>query len=85
MEKVGQAQATATELNVAAYGGPELQFQQTVMLRFAEAIERGRIPLVPSIQTGGQGGGSAVDAFMALAARELLGKGKAAPAGNLAE
>ena len=73
IEKVGQAQAAATELNVAAYGGPELQFQQTVLLRFAEAIERGRIPMVPSIQAGGQGA-SAVDAFMALAAKELLVK-----------
>ena len=74
IQKVGQAQATATELNVAAYGGPELQFQQTVLLRFAEAIERGRIPIVPSIQAGGAGGGSAIDAFMALAAKELLVK-----------
>jgi uncharacterized membrane protein YqiK len=77
IQKVGQAQATATELNVAAYGGPELQFQQTVLLRFAEAIERGRIPMVPSIQAGGQGG-SAVDAFMALAAKELLVKAEGA-------
>jgi uncharacterized membrane protein YqiK len=84
IEKVGQAQASATELNVAAYGGPELQFRQTVMLRFAEAIERGRIPMVPSIQAGGQGGGSAVDAFMALAAKELLVTGKAGAADGLA-
>lgn len=77
---VGQAQATATELAVAAYGGPELQFQQTVLLRFAEAIERGRIPMVPSIQTGGQGAASATDAFMALAARDLLAKSVTAEA-----
>src|SRR5438067_5913716 len=53
VEAVGQAQAKATEMNVAAYGGPELQFQQTVLLRFAEAIERGQVALVPSIQVGG--------------------------------
>ena len=72
---VGQAQAKATEMNVAAYGGPELQFQQTVLMRFAEAIERGQVQLVPSIQVGaGQGGGSAVDAFMAMAIKEMMQK-----------
>ena len=72
--QVGEAQAKATRLNVDAYGGPELQFQQTVLLRFAEAIEKGHIALVPSIQTGGGSSGSAVDAFMALAAKDLLTK-----------
>ena len=72
--QVGEAQAKATRLNVDAYGGPELQFQQTVLLRFAEAIEKGHIALVPSIQTGGGSSGSAVDAFMALAAKDLLMK-----------
>lgn len=78
VEAVGQAQAKATELNVAAYGGPELQFQQTVLLRFAEAIERGQVALVPSIQVGGgaDGKGTALDAFLAMAARQMA----AAPA-----
>jgi uncharacterized membrane protein YqiK len=72
LEAVGQAQAKATELNVAAYGGPELQFQQTVLLRFAEAIERGQVALVPSIQVGGrEGGGTAVDAFLAMAVKQM--------------
>jgi uncharacterized membrane protein YqiK len=72
LEAVGQAQARATELNVAAYGGPELQFQQTVLLRFAEAIERGQVALVPSIQVGGTDGrGSAVDAFLAMAVKQM--------------
>jgi uncharacterized membrane protein YqiK len=78
VEAVGQAQAKATELNVAAYGGPELQFQQTVLLRFAEAIERGQVALVPSIQVGGglDGKGTALDAFLAMAAKQMA----AAPA-----
>jgi uncharacterized membrane protein YqiK len=78
LEAVGQAQAKATELNVAAYGGPELQFQQTVLLRFAEAIERGQVALVPSIQVGGgpDGKGTALDAFLAMAAKQMA----AAPA-----
>ena len=77
LEAVGQAQAKATELNVAAYGGPELQFQQTVLLRFAEAIERGQVALVPSIQVGGaEGRGTALDAFLAMAVKQQM----AAPA-----
>jgi uncharacterized membrane protein YqiK len=72
IEAVGQAQARATELNVAAYGGPELQFQQTVLLRFAEAIEHGQVALVPSIQVGaGTGQGTALDAFMAMAVKQM--------------
>lgn len=73
---IGQAQAKATEMNVAAYGGPELQFQQTVLMRFAEAIERGQVQLVPSIQVGasGQNGGSAIDAFMAMAVKEMAAR-----------
>jgi uncharacterized membrane protein YqiK len=82
VEAVGQAQARATELNVAAYGGPELQFQQTVLLRFAEAIERGHVALVPSIQVGGAaaggGGGTALDAFMAMAVKQMAGAPAAA-------
>ncbi|MCU6433639.1 flotillin family protein [Undibacterium sp. Jales W-56] len=74
LQQVGEAQAKATRLNVEAYGGPELQFQQTVLLRFAEAIEKGHIAMVPSIQTGGSGSASAVDAFLALAAKDLLNK-----------
>lgn len=76
IQQIGEAQAKATELNVEAYGGPELQFQQTVLLRFAEAIEKGHIAMVPSIQTGGSVSSSAVDAFLAIAAKDLLNKGE---------
>jgi uncharacterized membrane protein YqiK len=80
LEAVGQAQAKATSLNVAAYGGPELQFQQTVLLRFAEAIERGQVALVPSIQVGGaEGRGTALDAFMAMAVKQMAAAPVAAP------
>lgn len=81
LEAVGQAQARATEMNVAAYGGPELQFQQTVLLRFAEAIERGQVALVPSIQVGGgpDGKGTALDAFLAMAAKQMAATPVPAP------
>ena len=59
---VGLAQAEATDSQVAAYGGPQYQLHSQVLMRFAEAIEAGRLPIVPNIMVGGgangQGGGS---------------------------
>ena len=45
----GLAQAEATEKQVAAYGGPQYQLNSQVLLRFAEAVEKGQLPLVPQI------------------------------------
>ncbi|MGO7536977.1 SPFH domain-containing protein [Rhizobium ruizarguesonis] len=53
---VGLAEAEATEKKVAAFGGPDYQLNSQVLMRFAEAIENGRLPLVPQIQVGGAGG-----------------------------
>jgi hypothetical protein len=55
---VGIAEAMAVEEKVRAYGGPQFQLTQQVMNRFAEAIEKGQIEVVPRISmAGGQGGG----------------------------
>jgi uncharacterized membrane protein YqiK len=78
----GEAHAAATTLNVAAYGGAELQFQQTVLLRFAEAIEKGQVQLVPSVQSGG-GSASAVDAFLGLISRDMAHKAGLIKTGNV--
>jgi uncharacterized membrane protein YqiK len=53
---VGLAEAEATEKKVAAFGGPDYQLNSQVLMRFAEAIENGRLPLVPQTQVGGAGG-----------------------------
>lgn len=53
---LGLAEAEATEKKVAAFGGPDYQLNSQVLMRFAEAIENGRIPLVPQIQIGATGG-----------------------------
>ena len=53
---IGLAEAEATEKKVAAFGGPDYQLHSQVLMRFAEAIENGRLPLVPQIQVGGAGG-----------------------------
>ncbi len=56
--RVGIAEAIAVEEKVRAYGGPQFQLTQQVMNRFAEAIEKGQIEVVPRIQMGGgQAGG----------------------------
>ncbi len=53
---IGLAQAEATEKQVEAYGGPQYQLNSQVLMRFAEAIEKGRLPLVPNVMvTGGSG------------------------------
>jgi uncharacterized membrane protein YqiK len=77
--QVGVAQALAIEEQVRAYGGPQLQLTQQVMSRFAEAIERSRVDVVPKIVLGstgngnGAGGSSLLDALLALVLSDKLG------------
>jgi uncharacterized membrane protein YqiK len=52
-EKVGVAQAKAIEAQVAAYGGPRIRMTQEVMVRFAEALEKSKVDIVPRILIGG--------------------------------
>lgn len=56
---IGLAQAEATDKQVQAYGGPQYQLNSQVLLRFAEAIENGKLALVPQIMVGGKDGGGA--------------------------
>ena len=70
---IGMAQAEATAKQVEAYGGPQCQLSSTVLLRFAQAIEHGKLPLVPQIVVGGganasgQGSyGNLVEAMLAM-------------------
>ena len=55
--KVGLAKGTAAKALVDAYGGPELQVQQSVMTAFAEALKISKSPLVPqTVIMGGTDG-----------------------------
>lgn len=55
--KVGMAKGTAAKALVDAYGGPELQVQQSVMTAFAEALKISKSPLVPeTVIMGGSDG-----------------------------
>jgi len=56
--RVGIAQAMAIEEQVRAYGGPQFQLVQQVMGRFAEAIEKSQVDVVPKINLGGGTGGA---------------------------
>jgi uncharacterized membrane protein YqiK len=53
---VGIAQALAIEEQVRAYGGPQFQLVQQVMNRFAEAVEKSQVDVVPKITMGGMDG-----------------------------
>jgi len=66
---VGLAQAEATDKQVEAFGGPQYQLNSQVLLRFAEAIEQAKLPLVPSIMVAGEkggAGGSMVEMLLAM-------------------
>jgi uncharacterized membrane protein YqiK len=72
--RVGIAQAIAVEEQVRAYGGPQFQVTQQVMARFAEAIERARVDVVPKIVMGQQQGGSSVlETLLAMLLSDKLG------------
>jgi uncharacterized membrane protein YqiK len=79
--RIGIGQAIAIEEQVRAYGGPKFQVTQLVMNRFAEAIERARVDVVPKIVIGGGGangtpqpGGSVLEALLALLLSDRIGE-----------
>jgi uncharacterized membrane protein YqiK len=79
VEQVGLAQARATQAQVNAFGGPQFQLTQQVMSRFAEAVERGKIDIVPKVLVGGGAGtdgkeGMSSNIFSALMAMMLASR-----------
>jgi len=56
--RIGIAQAIVVEEQVRAYGGPQFQVTQDVMNRFAEAIEKAGVNVVPQVVVGGGGNGT---------------------------
>jgi uncharacterized membrane protein YqiK len=73
--RVGIAQAMAIGEQVRAYGGPQFQLVQQVMNRFAEAIEKSQVDVVPKILMGGaQGGGSLIESLLGLLLSEKAGQ-----------
>jgi uncharacterized membrane protein YqiK len=74
--RVGVAEALAIEEQVRAYGGPQYQLIQEVMSRFAEAIEKSQVDVVPKIQMGGagQGGSSLIENLLTLLMTQKVGE-----------
>jgi len=81
IKATGLAQAEATAKQVDAYGGPQYQLNSQVLLRFAEAVEKGKLSLVPQVMVGEangkNGGGNLVEMLLAmLVAEKTAGKEK---------
>jgi hypothetical protein len=73
--RVGVAEALAIEEQVRAYGGPQYQLVQEVMNRFAEAIEKSQVDVVPKIQMGGsQGSSSLIESLLTLLMTQKVGE-----------
>ncbi len=74
--RVGIAQAMAIEEQVRAYGGPQFQLVQQVMNRFAEAIEKSQVDVVPKINmaSGAQGGGNLIETLLGILMSEKVGE-----------
>jgi len=67
--RIGIAQALATEEQVRAYGGPQFQVTQTVLNRFAEAIQQSKVDVVPRVVVGGSkenGSGNIMEALLTM-------------------
>ena len=71
--KVGLAQAEAIEKQVAASGGARYQLTRQVAERFAEALEKSGVDIVPRVQVSGGGdaaGGSLLNNLIAMMVAE---------------
>ena len=76
--RIGIAQALATEEQVHAYGGPQFQVTQTVLNRFADAIQQSGVDVVPRVIVGangkdGGGTGSVLEALLAMLLSDRFG------------
>ena len=74
--RIGIAQALATEEQVRAYGGPQFQVTQTVLNRFAEAIQESQVDVVPRVIVGASkdsGSGNIMEALLAMLLSDRFG------------
>lgn len=77
--KVGLAQAEAIAKQAEASGGAQYQLARQIADRFAEALEKSGVDIVPKISLGGQGsdsgGNGPIQALMALILADKTGLG----------
>jgi uncharacterized membrane protein YqiK len=76
--KVGLAQAQAIESQVGASGGPRYQLARQVAERFAEALEKSGVDVVPKVSISGAGaeagGGGVMQALLTLLMSDRIGE-----------
>jgi uncharacterized membrane protein YqiK len=76
VSKVGLAQAEAIESQTAASGGPRYQLTRQVVERFAEALEKSGVDVVPKVSISGGGadgqGGSVIQALLTMLMADRL-------------
>lgn len=75
--RVGVAQAIAVEEQVRAYGGPRYQVAERVLSRFAEAVEKSGVDVVPRVlvganTNGGSGTGGMLETLLATLLSDKL-------------
>jgi uncharacterized membrane protein YqiK len=74
--RIGIAQALATEEQVRAYGGPQFQVTQTVLNRFAEAVENSKVDVVPRVIVGASkdgGSGNIMEGLLTMLLSDRFG------------
>ncbi len=62
-----------------AYGGPQYRRNSTLLLRFAEAMEKGNLALAPNVMVAGSSSGATggmIEIPMAMLVAEQVDKGK---------
>jgi uncharacterized membrane protein YqiK len=76
--KVGLAQAQASESQVGASGGPRYQLARQVAERFAEALEKSGVDVVPKVSITSAnpeaGGGGVMQALLTLLMSDKIGE-----------
>ncbi len=82
--RIGIAQALATEEQIRAWGGPRYQVMQQVLNRFAEAVEKGGIEVVPRVMVGNAGGNAFESLLTVLMSQTLDATEGSAPASEAA-
>jgi hypothetical protein len=55
IEMVGEATAKAAQLQVEAYGGPEIRLAQEIATQITRAIAEAKLSVVPQVLVGGDG------------------------------
>jgi hypothetical protein len=66
LAKIGAGEAEAIAAKVTASGGPNYQMVKSVMDRFAQAVQEGKLPIVPSTLITSGSGATGSNAFLQL-------------------